>query len=64
MKQISELLRILNENFCWNKARINCFGGMLLSLIAVRTVNLSEIAVGFSSSALKDSRYRRIQRFF
>lgn len=64
MKQISELVSILTKHFDWNKGRIDCFSRMLLSLIAVSTVNLSKIAVGFESQAQKESRYRRIQRFF
>ena len=64
MKQISELVSILNGYFGWNKARMDCFAKMLLSLFAVRTVNLSEIAVGFAGKAQKDSNYRRLQRFF
>jgi hypothetical protein len=64
MKQTSELEKILTNYFAWNKARINCFAGMLLSVIAVRTVNLSEMAVGFGSKVQIASRYRRLQRFF
>ncbi|WP_131777776.1 hypothetical protein [Legionella fairfieldensis] len=37
---------------------------MLTALFVVRTVNLSEIAVAFSSKAEKNSRYKRLQRFF
>lgn len=37
---------------------------MLLALFAVRTVNLRELTVAFSSDALIDSRYKRIKRFF
>jgi hypothetical protein len=43
---------------------MECFAAMLVSLIKVRTVNLTEIACGFSSTALQDSRYIRIKRFF
>jgi hypothetical protein len=43
--------------FCWNTF-------VLISLFAVSTVNLSKIAVGFDSKAQKESRYRRLQRFF
>jgi hypothetical protein len=64
MNRISELKRILNDNFDWNKARLDCFVRMLLALFAVRTVNLSEIAVGFTSKASVTSRYKRLQRFF
>ncbi|MDP3561641.1 MAG: IS4 family transposase, partial [Legionellaceae bacterium] len=41
-----------------------CFATMLIALIKVRTVNLTEIACGFSSTATQDSRYIRIKRFF
>jgi len=37
---------------------------MLLALYTVRTVNLKEIADGFSGRADKESRYRRLKRFF
>jgi hypothetical protein len=60
----SELRRILGQTFDWNKARLDCFAGMLLALIKVRTVNLREIAVAFDSNALVDSRYKRLKRFF
>lgn len=64
MDKISELKRILGENLVWNKARLDCFVRMLLALFVVRTVNLSEIAVAFSSKATVNSRYKRLQRFF
>jgi hypothetical protein len=37
---------------------------MLFALFAVRTINLREIAVGFSSNAEIDSRHKRCKRFF
>ena len=64
MDKINELKRILGENLVWNKARLDCFVRMLLALFVVRTVNLSEIAVAFSSKATVNSRYKRLQRFF
>jgi len=36
----------------------------LLALIKVKTVNLRELAVGFGGKALKESNYKRLQRFF
>lgn len=51
MDKINELKRILSENLPWNKARLDCFVRMLLALFVVRTVNLSEIAVAFTSKA-------------
>jgi hypothetical protein len=62
--QINELTAILNEHFQWNKARMNCFVGMLVALMVVGTVNLTQLALFFPSTALISSRYRRIQRFF
>ena len=64
MKHISELNTILQQFFTWNKARLDCFTRMLLALFSVRTVNLREIAVAFSSDAQIDSRYKRCKRFF
>ena len=60
----NELALILNEHFNWHKSRMCCFVGMLLSLVKVRTVNLTELACGFTSTAQLDSRYKRIKRFF
>jgi len=64
MDKISELKRILEQYFVWNKARLECFCGMLISLFTARTVNLSEIAVCLPSGAQVGSRYKRLQRFF
>jgi len=61
---INELAAILNGYFSWNKSRMECFATMLIALIKVRTVNLTEIACGFSSFAKQESRYTRIKRFF
>ena len=46
-----ELEPMLNAYFNWNKCRMHCFVGMLLALIKVRTINLTELACGFASSA-------------
>lgn len=63
MNKVSELKGILGESFSWNKARLDCFVRMLLALFAVRTVNLSEIAVAFASEAEISSRYKRLSVF-
>ena len=47
--QINELTAILTEHFQWNKARIACFVGMLIALMAVSTINLAQLAVVFPS---------------
>lgn len=64
MDSLNELVKSLNGYFKWNKARLFCLAGTLLALISVRTVNLREIAAAFASSALLDSRYKRLKRFF
>jgi hypothetical protein len=61
--QINELASILNQHFSWNKARMDCFVGMLIGLLKTRNINLVEMSTGFASDALQESRYRRIQRF-
>jgi len=64
MKGFNGLVESVNGYLCWNKSRIDCFLKMLLACFVVRTVNLKEIAVAFTSKATIDSRYRRLQRFF
>ncbi len=64
MEHTNELKEILHQYFHWNKARMNCFVGMLIGLFAVRTVNLTAIACVFAGKAKQSSRYRRLQRFF
>jgi len=59
MNKISELKHILDESFAWNKTRLDCFARILIALFAVRTVNLSELAVAFASKATVRSRYIR-----
>jgi hypothetical protein len=64
MEHTSELRDSLNVHFGWNKARITCFVKMLLALLVTQTVNMNKMALLFSSKAKKQSRYRRMQRFF
>lgn len=64
MEKLSELEGILKQDLGWNKARLACFARMLISLLTIRSVNLSKLAVLFSSAAQISSRYRRLQRFF
>ena len=64
MKHINELASILNKHLNWNKARVTCLAQMVKGLLAVKTVNLAEIATSFSSETHSASSYRRIQRFF
>ena len=58
------LIPIMQEAFGWNLARAKCAAGITLALIKVRTVNLVQIALALPGDAKKESKYRRIQRFF
>ena len=58
------LRRILKEHLIWNKAHLDCFIGMLFSLLHLKQVNLTQLALAFPSDATLKSRYRRRQRFF
>jgi len=64
MKRISELQTTLSSFFDWHKCRLECLGQILHALLAVRTVNLTQIAAAFKTKAKEDSAYRRICRFF
>ncbi len=64
MNHINELAIILNQYLKWNKARIGCLAQIVHGMIAVKSVNLVQIATSFHSNAECSSSYRRIQRFF
>jgi hypothetical protein len=63
MADIRPLERTLAKTVDWNKARINFLAKFLVSLIQVRTVNLTQIASVFPGRAKQESHYKRIQRF-
>src|SRR5437868_7429147 len=63
MADIRLLERTLQQNVAWNKARINFAAKFIVALIQVRSVNLSEVAGVFAGGVLKESHYKRIQRF-
>jgi hypothetical protein len=47
-----------------NSARINFIACFILALLKMRTVNLTQIADAFPGVSEKESKYKRIQRFF
>jgi hypothetical protein len=63
MADIRLLERTLARNVAWNRARINFAAKFIVALIQVRSVNLAEVASVFAGAALKESHYKRIQRF-
>lgn len=64
MSQYSELKRVLQTQLNWHGARISFLALFLLALLKVKTVNLSELCLGFGGKALPQSSYKRLQRFF
>lgn len=65
MKAINELEKSLAVHLPWHKSRLNCLTRMILGMIAVRTVNLVDLACAFGGGNTKAlSNYRRLQRFF
>lgn len=65
MKAINELEKSLAVHLPWHKSRLNCLTRMILGMIAVRTVNLVDLACAFGGGKTKAlSNYRRLQRFF
>ena len=64
MSQYSELKCVLQGQLNWHGARISFLALFLLALLKVKTVNLSELCLGFEGKALPESSYKRLQRFF
>lgn len=64
MSNYSELRKTLQAHLPWHKARVSFLALFLLALLKVKTVNLSELALGFGGFALSESNYKRLQRFF
>ena len=55
---------MLQHHLQWNAARLAFVSTFLIALMRVKTVNLAEIAAGFSGKAKVESHYKRLQRFF
>jgi hypothetical protein len=64
MKEVEALKRVFQSHMPINAARLHCLVAIIIGLLKVRTVNFTEIADAFPGRAVKDSRYKRIQRFF
>jgi hypothetical protein len=64
MNQISEIRRTLQPYLSWHGARIGFLALFLVALFRVKTVNLSELSLGFLGPAQSSSHYKRLQRFF
>ncbi len=64
MSQYSELKQALQPHLNWHGARLSFLALFLLALVKVKTVNLSELALGIEGKAQAASKYKRLQRFF
>ena len=64
MDQLTLLRQTLRPHLHWHGARLSFVALFLIALFRVKTVNLSELATGFSGVAHQDSHYKRLQRFF
>jgi hypothetical protein len=64
MEQHKRLKAILKPHLGWHGARLDFLALFLLALIRVKSVNLTQIAQGFSGRVQSDSNYKRLQRFF
>lgn len=58
------LIPLLRGHFSWNLARTRCRASLIVALIKVRTVNLVQRALALPGNAIKESKYRRLQRLF
>ena len=54
----------LKKQLIMNAARINFIACFIIALLKVSSVNLKKIAIAITGKAKKDSKYKRIQRFF
>jgi hypothetical protein len=64
MKGFKELTSILGENVAMSKFRLECLAILVLSLIIANTTNLKRLCLFCDTGTKRDSRYRRLQRFF
>lgn len=64
MEAIILLRETLRPHLGWHGARLAFVAAFLIALFRVKTVNLSELAIGFRGKAAAESHYKRLQRFF
>jgi len=64
MVQINALRKALQVHLGWHGARLTFLAMFLTALFRVKTVNFTELATAFPSTAQSASSYKRLQRFF
>lgn len=63
-RNVALLKAALAEHLAWHGARLSFLAQFLLALFTVKSVNLAELAQGFTGPAQVASHYKRMQRFF
>jgi hypothetical protein len=63
MDHINSLHRELKRHLPWHQARLRLMAHVVVALIQVRSVNLTDIALAFSTPVQSASVYKRLQRF-
>ena len=63
MKEVNSLAKELKGSLGWHQARATLLAQFIFALIKVRTVNLVQVAQGFSGRSSTDANYKRLQRF-
>lgn len=61
---VANLTKILRSELSWNKARLECLGILIVSILHNRTVNLVKLSAEAPSDIKAESLYRRFQNFF
>lgn len=64
MEEHKRLVELIRPQLGYHLARVNLIAAFVLALVRVRTVNLTQIAVGLNPNVEHSSNYRRLQRFF
>ena len=64
MHEAKSLESALKKHLIMNAARVNFAAGFILALLKAGSVNFNKIALAFTGQATKESKYKRVQRFF
>lgn len=64
MHEDKSLESALKKHLIMNAARLNFVAGFIIALLKTGTVNLKKVALAFPGEAEKESKYKRMQRFF
>ena len=64
MKESIALEAVLLQYLKCSAYRLKFVANFVLSLVRVKSVNLTQVATGLNADATTASNYRRIQRFF